>query len=219
MKIDQEILKKYHQGTANKEENKCVEAWLDEPFNDFYEEYVPDEISLIKKKMWKGILENIKAANQKKLYLLSMKAAACFLVLIAGTVWLNSNLLVKKSTYSNNENDKNITIRHSDLLCELTPQSKVIFDSRSLISQDCKVVVDGNISFCPTSDRLVTFFSKEDGEETVAYQKQCKKGETYYVINYKFRSSKELLIVDKSELKNLPASVQFKAIDEFSITS
>ncbi len=218
MNKNQNLLKKYHRGTASNEEKKYVEAWLFESYDECYKGFVPDEDSLMKKKMWNDILQNIKADNRKKLYVLTTKVAACVILLITGTVWLNSYLHMQTSTYSNNANKGNITIEHNDLLCELTPDSRVTIDSRSLISQNCKIVVDGTISFCPTSDRLVTFFSREDGEEPVAYQKQCKKGETYYVINYKFRSSNELLIVDKSELKNLPASVQFKAIDEFSIT-
>lgn len=217
MKMNQDLLKKYYQGTASKEERKCAEAWLDEGYNECYKEFIPDETSFMKKKMWNGILQNIKAENKKKLYILTMKAAACILLFVTGAMWLNANLKMHISTFANNENEGNIIIEHSELLCELTPESKVTIDSRSLISQECKVVVDGNISFKPTSDRIVTFFSKDDDGEPVSYEKRCKKGETYYVINYKFRSSNELLIVDKSELENLPASVQFMAIDEFSI--
>lgn len=187
MKVDFELIRKYHLGLCSRAENETVEQWLHSEKTDI----VPGKVlhpEFVKDKVMDKIRNRIASKERKKqkvLYLLVTHAAAS-VMLFAFLYTAHINRKVAQPTLSSFSNSKTI-----------------------MLSKD--------IEFIAQSDRTLTFFKcGESVSNPCSATIQAKKGETYWISNVSIRGKEKIMIINKKDLKDLPVEIRSEMTRNFN---
>ncbi len=227
MKVDKELIEKYHQNLCSEQERRLVEDWL---FNDEAEEVLSLPIAehqIHKDEIWAGISRDIPALAEPKVFKLSdyfspfikTAVAASLIIGVLSSLtlwWMHNNVWDQPVNVANTGKFQNEKVQTSGLNIVLAPQSRANISSSAYHQS-------GNIDFCGT----ILINPKEDFELTLkancadpnrgTEKIKLKKGQNYYAVNYRFNASNELIIVNEENLINLPPVLQRELIEKFKI--
>jgi len=213
IEVNQELIEKYHRQACSHDECAAVEAWLFEEDTDVALQLPAEENKAIHKaEIWKGILtllppKDLPMNKKIRLPYRFIAAAACF---IAGLFLLFSplkkahhkqttDLIVDNSTIAQVEH---LEYEHCNFAIGPNTRADINY-STGLIN------LSGSILIHPKED--LELFLSGDAKKTV-----LKMGQTYILIRDNTENN-QLLVVNKSNLTDLPPLVQRKIINTFNI--
>jgi len=230
MKVDNDLIKKYHLNLCTEEEKALVEEWL---LNDETEEVVfasQQDKDIHKEEMWQSLTAAIPAlqAEPKRISLShyftrykyqAIAASLLFGTLVTGAILFRNSTQDSSVAIASSAGSERKEIDMTELCVTLAPKSKASIKSFHNAE-------GGNIDFCgtiminPKKDFKLTIngscassLNAHDGVETV----NLKKGHTYIAVNYRFNQENELIIVNEQNLSNLPPMLQKEIMNQFSI--
>lgn len=225
MKIDKELLEKYHTKQCTTEESDAVEEWL---FSAESEEtlHLPAAESKVlhKLEIWKEISTVLpvpdQSVNVKPEHVLPVKrtlkmafwSGAIAASLITGVVatvayYLIANTAAPLTELVDINNTSPEKVRHftsSGYTIAVGTNTSARIDNLT-----GAVDLSGSILICPKKDVELSF---ESSKEKIMF----KKGQTYILLKGKDGNDK-ILIVDKKNLMDLPPVLQKQIIHEFDI--
>lgn len=225
MKVDKELIEKYHLGLCSAEETKAVENWL---LNDEAEQEVvlskSEDKNTLKNEMWANISAQMpEIQEQEKIISLHdyltptfwRAIAATLLVGVAFTLFWKRNGQAEIAEINQTEFPAQIVEEEMNIL--LGKKSKAEFNPLSNKN------VDGNIDFCgtiridPKQDIELTIHGTCESSTHSSEKMFLKKGQTYIAVNYQFDKEDELIVMDERELINLPPMMQREIMKQFPI--
>lgn len=219
MKVNKDLIEKYHRQECTEEEAEAVEQWLFSSESDEALQLpIGEEKSVHRQDIWKGIEEilpeePVVVSHPKKkrtVYAFWSGAAAASLVIgifITGAYqWPRDNGSAKPQMISLN-NTSSINVRH----IERQEYNLSIGTNTSAKIDNMTGFVDlsGSMLISPKEDITLTF---EGSTEKITF----KKGQTYIILKGKDGNGK-IIIVSENNLMDLPPVLQKQIINEFNI--
>jgi len=226
MKIDKELIEKYHLGLCSVEETKAVENWL---LNDEVEELLLPQNATkqeLKNEIWTSISTQIpEIQKQDKVISLHNYLSPTFWQAIAATLLIGVALTI----FWKYNGQVEIAITEVEQ-SKATVQQIVGNKMNILLGKESKAEftlantsVDGNIDFCgtiridPKQDMELTIHGTCENNANSEEKMSLKKGQTYIAVNYQFNEANELIVVDERNLINLPPLMQREIMKQFPI--
>lgn len=228
MKIDKDLIEKYHQNLCSEKERLAVEEWL---LNDEADEEVllPQGNNKLEHKdeMWKAIsiecvpqMEEVKSVSlnsKSKVFSYFIRIAAVIVLGLFISFFLfkfyssDNNVVASKSVQTGSENIKTKTLE-----IILAPQSHANI-SESSNRQSGSIEFCGSIMINPKEDFELTFNGDCSKHAYAGETISLKKGQKYIAVNYSFNSESDLIIVNEQNLINLPPVLQREIMEKFNI--
>lgn len=199
MKVDKELLEKYHRQACTPEERRVVEDWLLDEMSDEQLEIPVD--AQLEQEMWQEIATTLPSPKPVKYLIMKLAAAAAilFAVIFAGVQLLHQheNLL---PVAVNNQSVEIKYIRSSDYNMSVGPRST------ALVNQQMGTMsFTGSLILEPKADMQL---SVDNGRQTLKF----KAGQTYILVN-----DGEVLVVNERNLMDMPPVLQQRISAEFKI--
>lgn len=229
MKVNKELIEKYHLGLCSLEEEEAVQNWLldDEPDMEPFL-LTEEQKQQHKQEMWASISEVLPAQEpETKVIALSdyftpfvkksIAASLVFGLLGSGIFWWwHQSIRVHPVALFNHESQGTEEIQTQGLTISLGPKSQVNVNA-SLYHKR------GNIDFCgiilinPDEDIELTLNASCKNPGSNHEKMTFRKGHKYIAVNYNFTSDNELIIVSQQNIINLPPALQKEIIKQFNI--
>ena len=225
MKVDKELIEKYHLGLSSAEETKTVENWL---LNDEAEEQVvlpkSEDKNAIKNEMWANIsTEMPEIQEQEKVVSLHDYLTPTFWRAIAATLLVGAALTL---FWKRNEQAEIAETKQTEFPAQIVKDEMNILlgeKSKAEFNALANKSGNGNIDFCgtiridPKQDIELTIHGICESSTHSAEKMSLKKGQTYIAVNYQFDKENELIVMDERELINLPPMMQREIMKQFPI--
>ncbi len=214
MKVDANLLAKYHRNQCTPFERATVEDWL---LNDSVDELAfhseADKL-LIKDDVWADINADlpqeellVRPLNSASYYMWKGAIAATLvigLVAVALFAMQNKDKEVEFVAFNNPSTLKVNHVNSSEYSLAIGPETFADIDASSGV-----INLTGSILISPKRDITLKF----DG---AAQDINLKKGQTYIILNSK-SGTHGLIVINEKNLINLPPVIQKKLIREFDI--
>jgi len=216
MKINADLVEKYHHNLCTPEECKAVEDWLMNSEVDELEFHTEKDKQLVKDDMWKNIVSELPeplAPKQQLLrpasyYMWKGAVAATLLIAFLGATFYyfnrNNEKIVEFVAFHNKSALKVNHISSREYSLAIGPET-----SAEINEQNGVIDLTGSILISPKRDIELKF----DGAVSTV---SLKKGQTYIILNSK-SGNHGLIVVNEKNLINLPPLIQKKLIQEFDI--
>jgi hypothetical protein len=223
MRVNRELIEKYHQGKCTPEESAMVENWLLDDDTDM-EVFLPENLNKEQAKtvIWNDISSVLPSSNYKKpitLTPLSKFTKTSFAVAASILMLLTASLYIVKSnkkeiivTSVNTSLSENKEIQSRDCTISLGPDSNARIDANTGLIDFC-----GTILISPKKDINLSFNDNCTKTKNISGKMNFKKGETYIALNYRNRKDNELIVMDEKLLMGLPPIVKRQIMDQFNI--
>lgn len=183
-KIDFDLLKKYTENTCTKEERALIEDWLKSDVFDNIPSNLEFEANKdkLKQEIWESLPSGSHSQKKKKLLLVCIsKCTACAAILAVVIVgFLQKEMLT--NTFSTDR--------------QLTSQIVQVCDQPTYI--------------IPEHDSEIVFVSSTSTQKDLCQKVNCAKGNTYLAIMVKYKSTHEILVIDKRDIENLPPQLEMQ---------
>lgn len=223
MRVNKELIEKYHNGSCTPDERTLVENWLlddeDEHFTHLPESF--DKQSA-KMEMWEEI-SNVLPSSQKKFNLVGIcltkalwtKLAVAASVLVGLTAALfvfkqNTQQPIITSVNASLYDNKEIDAR--DYTISLGPESNARIDAHSGLINFC-----GTMLISPKKDIFLSFNDMCTQSTRNTEKLTFKKGETYIALNYRNNHNNQVVVMEEKLLMGLPPVVKRQIMDQFNI--
>ena len=229
MKVDKELIEKYHLGLCSAEEIEAVENWL--LYDDSEEELLlPEGEGKLhhKNEIWAGLSAQIpEIREQSKVVSLNdqltpifwRSIAAILFVGMAGTILWKLTSYVNTKTIAevkqNSIHTRQIVKDEMNIL--LGKESKAEFNNPDHKGREGNINFCGTIRIDPKQDMELTIQGTCEIESGSEEKISLKKGQTYIAVNYQFNEENELIVVDQRNLINLPPMMQREIMKQFPI--
>ncbi len=213
MKIDKELIEKYHLGNCTPEEEALVNEWL---ANDEFDDLpltAKSPKTADKQAIWSEIAsfineEEIKLSKTRNVKTLIIQiAASLFLALTAGLTYYHFNTQGENRQVFSFDNSTGTAIKHIDsgsYSIVMGPKSNGKIDLNNSLIDFC-----GSIMLSPKKDVELTFQGYHD-------KIKLKTGQTYIVLSNTCPSSKPV-VVNEKDIVHLPPVLQKHLMTHFSI--
>lgn len=192
-KVTPELLKKYAEDACTEAERLLVEQWLN---SDTFDEVPTDPLfeekkSTLKQEIWTSLSSqiNVFSKRRRQLPLVRLsKYAACAAILLI--------LLIE-------------LVQRQEETPKLFADSKI---SDSRIVEVCErptyIVADNDLE--------IVFVSETDTQGVLSRKVNCEKGNTYLAIKVKYKSTHEILVINKRDIQNLPPCLEIQIANEIT---
>jgi hypothetical protein len=223
MRVNRELIEKYHQGKCTPEESAMVENWLLDDDTDM-EVFLPENLNKEQAKtvIWNDISSVLPSSNYKKPITLtplskftktSFAVAASILMLLTASLYIfKQNKKDEIVTSVNSSLSENKEIDSSDYTISLGPESNARIDANTGLIDFC-----GTMLISPKKDINLSFNDNCTKTKNISGKMNFKKGETYIALNYRNRKDNELIVMDEKLLMGLPPIVKRQIMDQFNI--
>ena len=215
MKVNKELIEKYHSGKTSPEESALVENWLLDDDTDI-EPALPKNLDKenTRNEMWDEIASTLPSGNRKVL-----KSRLYFSVAASIAVLLTLSYFLFGSGHDKTDLNRvnasiipNKEIHSKDYTISLGPESNASINVESGLIDFC-----GAILISPKKDIRLAFNDVCDGNHTNRGEINFKKGETYIALNYRNNKDNGLVVMDEKLLMGLPPIVKRQIMDQFNI--
>lgn len=217
MKVDKELIEKYHRDECTPEEAAAVETWLlDDESDELPELPFAEDAEIHKREMWANIEEVLPSSSAyqpkiKKLIPLWLNvAAACVVVAALGLVVFNKITAVDTggaNSLVEVDNSSAIKTRHvsnDEYQLSVGPGTSARIDNREGI-----IHFTGSMVIRPQRDIEFSF-------GTYPQKETFKSGETYILLDER-RGDGRVTIVNERNLTDMPPVLQKRIITQFNI--
>jgi len=214
MKVNADLLEKYHHNQCTLEERIVVEDWLLSNEVEELQFHTEKDKNLIKQSIWKEVTTatadetptvKLKPASY---YMWKGAVAATLFFTVLGSAFYyfkdNGEKTVEFVAFHNKSALKVNHISSSEYNLAIGPETSAEINEHSGV-----IDLTGSILISPKKDMELKF----DGAENKI---RLKKGQTYIILNSK-SGNHGLIIVNEKNLINLPPVIQKKLIQEFDI--
>ena len=214
MKVNKELIEKYHRNECTPQEAAAVEAWLlDDESDEQPDLPVAENAAFHKQEIWANIIQTLPNETQsqiKKVRPLWLNAAAACVVLaicVFAVGKLSKNKAVSTEPWTEVDNSTALKVRHvnnAEYELSVGPGTSARIDNREGI-----IHFTGSMIIRPQRD--VEFsFGKHPKKATF------KSGETYILLDEEHGDG-EVTIVNEKRLMDMPPVLQKRIITEFNI--
>lgn len=216
MKVNADLLEKYHNDQCTPQECAIVEDWLLNSEVDELEFHSEKDKDLIKNAIWKDLtavlpaegVSNIKPIKPATYYMWKGAIAATLFITVLGSAFYYFNRDDQKPVefvaFHNKSALKVNHISSREYSLAVGPGTSAEINEQSGV-----IDLTGSILISPKKDIELKF----DGAENKI---NLKKGQTYIILNSKF-GNQGLIVVNERNLISLPPVIQKKLIQEFDI--
>lgn len=216
MKINADLIEKYHHNLCTPEECKAVEDWLMSSEVDELEFHTEKDKQLVKDDIWKNIAPVVpdqlvpkqQFLHPASYYMWKGAVAASLFIALLGAIFYyfnrNSEKTVEFVAFHNKSALKVNHISSKEYSLAIGPET-----SAEINEQNGMIDLTGSILISPKRDIELKF----DGAVNSV---SLKKGQTYIILNSK-SGNHGLIVVNEKNLINLPPLIQKKLIQEFDI--
>jgi hypothetical protein len=223
MKVNRELIEKYHQGKCTPEESAMVENWLLDDDTDM-EVFLPENLKKeqAKTEIWKDIASVLPSSHAQshaasfsfsRFKQISFAAAASVIILLTASLYIfKQNKKDEIVTSVNSSLSENKEIDSSDYTISLGPESNARIDANTGLIDFC-----GTMLISPKKDINLSFNDNCTKTKNISGKMNFKKGETYIALNYRNRKDNELIVMDEKLLMGLPPIVKRQIMDQFNI--
>lgn len=216
MKVNADLLEKYHNNLCTSEEHAAVEDWLLNSEVDELEFHSEKDKNLIKSSIWEDLVTVLPAEEMPKVKPLKPASYYMWKGAIAATLFI---AVLGSSFYYVNRNDEKpvefvafhnksaLKVNHissKEYSLSVGPETSAEINEHSGV-----IDLTGSILISPKRDLELKF----DGATNKV---NLKKGQTYIILNSKFGNN-GLIVVNERNLISLPPVMQKKLIREFDI--
>jgi hypothetical protein len=196
MKVDKELIEKYHRQECTPDEMLAVEQWL---LSDTSDEELPGDLHLLEQEMWQGIMP---PPPKKKYAFLPIAAAAAVLLAVVFTgLRFFHHLDVERPVAVNNQTIHLKYISATDYNLSVAPNSTAMLN-RELGTMK----FTGSLMLKPKEDMEL---SLDNGRQKLEF----KAGQTYILVN----GDGEVVVVNERNLMDMPSVLQQRISAEFKI--
>lgn len=216
MKVDANLLEKYHSNLCTPEERAAVEDWLLSSEVDELEFHSEKDKSLIKQSIWEDVSSAILAKETPKLKTLKPASYYMWKGAIAATLFIAALGSAFYYFTRNNEKAVEFVAFHNRSALKVNHISSKEYslaigtETFAEINEHSGVIdLTGSILISPKKDMELKF----DGAESKI---SLKKGQSYIILNSK-SGNHGLIVVNERNLISLPPVIQKKLIQEFDI--
>ncbi|HKG05405.1 MAG TPA: hypothetical protein VKB19_03050 [Pedobacter sp.] len=216
MKVNKDLIEKYHRQECTEEEAEAVEQWLFSAESDEALQLPVNEEKIVHKQdIWKGI-QGILPEEPAPVMIRKMSfgfwSGAIAASLVTGIVILGTHQLMQSKDRSFEQmvtlnNTSSVNVRH----VESQEYNVSIGTNTSARIDNITGIVDlsGSMMISPKEDITLKF---EGSPEKITF----KKGQTYVILKGKDGKDK-IIIVSEKNLMDLPPVLQKQIINEFNI--
>jgi hypothetical protein len=214
MKVNKELIEKYHRDECTPEEAAAVEAWLLDDESDEQPDLPHAEDAIAhKQEMWEGIRRTLPSETQaqsKKIRPLWLNAAAACVVLAICVFAVGKLSKISKTStepFTEVDNSTALEVRHvnnAEYELSVGPGTSARIDNRGGI-----IHFTGSMIIRPQRD--VEFSFGKHPQKAI-----FKSGETYILLDEE-RGDGEVTIVNEKRLMDMPPVLQKRIITEFNI--
>ncbi len=216
MKVNADLLEKYHNNLCTPQERAAVEDWLMNSEVDDLEFHSEKDKSIAKEAIWDEIraslpaeeVHNIKPIKSSTYYMWKGAVAATLLIGVLGSVFYyfvtNQEHDVNFVAFHNKSSLKVNHISSREYNLAIAPETFAEVNEHSGI-----IELSGSILISPKKDIELNF----DGEKEIV---KLKKGQSYIILNNK-GGKQGLIVVNEKNLIHLPPVMQKKLISKFGI--
>jgi len=215
MKVNADLIEKYHHNLCTPEERKVVEDWLMSSEVDELEFHTEKDKQLVKEDIWKSIatvVPNEVTPKQTSLhpasyYMWKGAVAATLFIVLLGSIFYYFNRGSETVEFVAFHNKSALKVNHissKEYSLAIGPET-----SAEINEQNGVIDLTGSILISPKRDIELKF----DGSVNTV---SLKKGQTYIILNSK-SGNHGLIVVNEKNLINLPPLIQKKLIQEFDI--
>lgn len=216
MKVNADLLEKYHNSLCTPQERAMVEDWLLNNDTDELEFHSANDKSLIKSAIWKDIsnviptedISKVKPLKPATYYMWKGAIAATLFIAFLGSIFYyfsgNSKNTVDFVAFHNKSALKVNHISAKEYSLAVGPETYAEINEHSGL-----IDLSGSILISPKKDLELNF----DGAKNKV---NLKKGQTYIILNSK-SGNHGLIVVNEKNLISLPPIIQKKLIQEFEI--
>ncbi|RYF24733.1 MAG: hypothetical protein EOO42_05175 [Flavobacteriales bacterium] len=216
MKVNADLLEKYHNGLCTPQEHDAVEAWLTNDEVDELEFHSNQDKAMLKDSIWQNLASALPAQDETKIkplksvsyYMWKGAIAATLFITILGSAlyfWTaNDDKSVEFVAFHNKSQLKTNHISSKEYSLAVGPETSAEIDEHSGV-----IDLTGSMLISPKKDIELKFDGAED-------KIILKKGQTYIILNSK-SGNHGLIIVNERNLISLPPVIQKKLIQEFGI--
>lgn len=193
MKVDKELIERYHKQECTPEEMLAVEQWL---LSDTSDDELPGDLHLLEQEMWKDI-----APPKKRFAFMPVAAAAAVLLAMVFTgLRFFHHLDVERPVAVNNQSVHIKYISAADYNMSVAPNSTAMLN-RELGT----MYFTGSLMLKPKEDMQL---SLDNGRQKLDF----KAGQTYILVN-----NGEVVVVNERNLMDMPPVLQQRISAEFKI--
>lgn len=216
MKVDANLLEKYHDNLCTPEERAAVEDWLFDSDVDALEFHSEKDKSLVKSAIWQDIevalpaeqTAQIKPLKPAAYYMWKGAIAATLLITVLGATFYyftrNNEKAVEFVAFHNKSALKVNHISSKEYSLSIGTETSAEINEHSGV-----IDLTGSILISPKRDLELNF---NGAASTI----NLKKGQTYIILNSK-SGNHGLIVVNERNLISLPPVIQKKLIQEFDI--
>lgn len=217
MKINKDLIEKYHRNECSREESDAVEAWLYSSENDEALLLPLDESkSMHKAEIWKEISailpevekpESVKSSFIRNSFWKGAAAASLLIGGISMVIYQLNGNTQEASPFVSINNTSSVNVRHIDdsgYHLSIGTNTSARIDNLTGIAD-----LSGSMLICPKKDITLKF---EGSIEPITF----KKGQTYIILKGKDGQDK-VIVVSEKNLMDLPPVLQKQIINEFNI--
>lgn len=193
MKVDKELIERYHKQECTPEEMLAVEQWL---LSDTSDEELPAELHLLEQEMW----QDIAPARKPFPFMRVAAAAAVLLAMVFTGLRFFHHLDVERPVAVNNQSVHIKYISAADYNMSVAPNSTAMLN-RELGTMH----FTGSLMLKPKEDMQL---SLDNGRQKLDF----KAGQTYILVN-----NGEVVVVNERNLMDMPPVLQQRISAEFKI--
>lgn len=216
MKINTDLLEKYHNDECTPQERAAVEDWLLNSEVDELEFHTEKDKNLIKDAIWQDVITTLPAKGATTVKLLKPAAyymwkgaiaATLFMVALGSAFYYFSGSNEKEVEFVAFHNKSALKVNHissKEYSLAVGPETSAEINEHSGV-----IDLTGSILISPKRDLELKF----DGADSKI---NLKKGQTYIILNSKVRNH-GLIVVNERNLISLPPVIQRRLIQEFDI--
>jgi len=215
MKVNADLLEKYHNDLCTLQERAAVEDWLMNTEVDELEFHSGKDKSLVKNEIWADLvamspqeISKVKPIKPASYYMWKGAVAATLFIAVLGSIFYylanNDDKTVEFLAFHNKSALKVNHISSKEYSLAVGPETSAEINAHSGV-----IDLTGSILISPKKDIELKF----DGADSKI---NLKKGQTYIILNSK-SGNHGLIIVNERNLISLPPVIQRKLIQEFDI--
>lgn len=213
MKVNADLLERYHNKQCNAGERRAVEDWLMNKDLEPLKHYSVEQRQTLQQDIWseivKALPDEIPVKERSAGFYIwkgAIAASLVFVFILSGLYFLNikNPAVVKLVSFTNSSSFQVSYINSTDYYLSVAPGT-----SANINEQNGKIDLIGSILLTPKKDIRLRF----DGiHEDVS----LREGQTYIILNSE-NDPQGLIVLTEKNLINLPPVIQKKLIQEFNI--